>query len=124
MGYLVLTVLSQKPATIPIVELFMTILIVSGNGGTFLVDVASAVSGVCLFLDSLTILHAFPMTSAGSLKVPLSLCPLCSLLFPPEKPLTCRIEKNLNWFASGSRAGRRGHVFQVAIAMSVSEMTE
>lgn len=61
-----------------------TILVAGGNasvGGTFLVDVASAVSGACLFLDGLTILHAFPMTSVGPLKVPLSLCPLRSPFF-------------------------------------------
>lgn len=112
-------------------ELFVTILIVRGNasvGGTVLVDVASAVSGAYLFLDSLAILHCFPMTSVESLKVPLSLCPFVPLFsyfrFLFWNTLTCRSEKNLNWFTSGSRADQRGGVFRVAIAMSVYEMTE
>ena len=50
-------------------------------------------------------------------------------LFPSShisipKSLTRRTEKNLTWLASGSCADQRGHVFPVAIVMSVYELTE
>lgn len=112
-------------------ELFMTILIVSVNasvGGTFPVDVVKCWVRSLSFFGHFNNIALFPMTSVGSLKVPLSPLSLCSPLltffFFFWNTLTCRIEKNLKWSASGSRADWRGHVFRVAMAMSVYEMTE
>lgn len=109
-------------------ELFMTILIVNGNasvGGTFL-------SMWWVLCQELVVFGQFNNTAhlsddisglTESTSFPLSLLTV-PFFFSFWNTLTCRIEKNLNWFASGSRSDWRGLVFRVAIAMSIYEMTE
>lgn len=97
----------------------MTTLIVWGNasvGGIFLLNAASVVSETCLFW-TLIVLHAIPDDISWVTESTSFLRSLCSPLlifpfFPPEKFLTCLIEKNLNCLASGSRADQRGHVYE------------
>lgn len=81
------------------------------------------------FLDTLILLHAIPDDISWITESTSFLLSLCSPLltfpfFPPEKILTCLIEKNLNCLASGSCADQRGRVLRVSIAISVYEMTE
>lgn len=101
----------------------MTTLIVCENasvGGTFLFNVASAVSETS-FLDTLIVLHVIANDISW---VTESTSFLLSLYSPHLTFLTCLIEKNLNCLASGSRADQRGRVLRVSIAISVYEMTE